>query len=148
MSLGFLSQGLPGFGIGYGGGYRTGFQTPGFGDGILDMSGMAPMGGVDITKALGAKPAGGLGLNMDTAGLALSGLGTIGNLWAAFQSQKLAKEQFKYTKGVTETNLTNSIKNYNTQLTDRANNRAIVEGRTPDQTKAYIDANSFTRYGR
>lgn len=88
-----------------------------------------------------------LGFNMDTANLALTGLSTIGNLWAAFQAQKLAKEQFKYTKGVTDTNLANQIQTYNTGLTDRANNRAIVEGRTPEQTKAYIDANSLRRYG-
>lgn len=89
-----------------------------------------------------------LGLNFDTANLALSGLSTIGNLWAAFQAQKLAKEQFKYTKGVTDTNLNNQIKTYNTGLVDRANNRAIIEGRDAAYTKNYIDSNSLSRYGK
>jgi len=102
-----------------------------------------------VTGAAGAVPrvAPELGLNMDTANLALTGLSTIGNLWAAFQAQKLAKEQFKYTKGVTETNLANQMKTYNTALTDRANNRAIVEGRDSAYTKSYIDENSLRRYG-
>lgn len=91
---------------------------------------------------------GGLGMNMDTAKLALSGIGTLGSLYGAFQAAGLAKKQFNYTRDVTETNLANQLKTYNTQLTDRANNRAIVEGRTPGETQSYIDRNQLTRYGR
>lgn len=89
-----------------------------------------------------------LGANMGTAQLALSGLGTLGGLWGAFQAASLAKKQFNYTKDVTETNMANQLKTFNTGLTDRANNRAIVEGRTPAETQAYIDTNKLTRYGR
>lgn len=91
---------------------------------------------------------GALGLNLDTAKLGLSGIGAIGSLWGAFQAASLAKKQFNYTKSVGDTNMANQLKTYNTGLTDRANNRAIVEGRTPEQTKSYIDANQLTRYGR
>lgn len=106
----------------------------------------------DVSSGIGKIPsigAGGskMGLNFDTANLALSGLNTIGSLWGAFQAAKLAKQQFKYTKRVTDTNLANQIQTYNTGLMDRANNRAIVEGRSPEQTAAYIDANSLRRYG-
>jgi hypothetical protein len=111
--------------------------------GTSGIGGVAGVGGV----AAGALGKQGLGFNMPTANLALTGLNTIGNLWAAFQAQKLAKEQFKYTKNVTDTNLANQIKTYNTGLTDRANNRAIVEGNSADQTKSYIDANQLSRYG-
>ena len=38
------------------------------------------------------------GLNMDTGKLALSGLATIGNLYAAFQANKLAKKQFNFSR--------------------------------------------------
>ena len=112
-------------------------------------SAMNPMGAVSSLGKIQAPGIGGssLGLNMPTANLALSGLSTIGNLWAAFQAQKLAKEQFNYTKGVTNTNLANQIQTYNTGITDRANNRAIVEGRSPADTKAYIDTNSLKKFG-
>jgi hypothetical protein len=86
-----------------------------------------------------------LGLNMGTANLALSGLSTIGNLWAAFQAQKLARQQFDYTKNVTDTNLANQIKTYNTTLTDRANNRSKVEGHDAGWAQGYIDTNALKR---
>ena len=88
-----------------------------------------------------------LGFNMPTANLALSGLSTIGNLWAAFQAQKLARQQFKYTKNVTDTNLANQIKSYNTTLADRSYSRAKVEGRDNTSAQSYIDSNSLRRYG-
>ena len=116
--------------------------------------GMSMSGDLAVARAGGYAPSGaggvgsGFGLNMGTAQLGLAGIGTLGNLYAAFQAQKLAKQQFKYTKNVTDTNLANQIKTYNTSLTDRANNRQIVEGRTPEETKAYVDANSLSRYGK
>lgn len=91
---------------------------------------------------------GGFGLNMDTARLGLAGIGTIGNLWGAFQAANLAKKQFNFTKDVTNTNIANQIKTFNSGLTDRANNRAIVEGRSAAETAAYIDANKLARFGR
>jgi hypothetical protein len=115
------------------------------------------IGGIDVVPKIATPGAGGLnqsifggglGANMDTAKLALSGIGTLGSLWGAFKAASLADKQFKYTRDVTETNLANQLKTYNTGLTDRANNRAIVEGRSPAETAAYIDANKLTRYGR
>ena len=134
------SSGSGGFGSMAGWGMGTG--------GGIALPSTVPTGGSTIPTATIAARAPKLGLNFDTANLALTGLSTIGNLWAAFQAQKLAKQQFNYTKNVTDTNLANQIKAYNTALTDRANNRAIVEGRSADETKSYIDANSLSRYGR
>ncbi len=83
----------------------------------------------------------GLGLNMGTANLALSGLGTIGNLYAAFQAQNLAKKQFQFTKKIGEANLANSVASYNTTLMDRARSRGKTEGQTQQQTDEYIQKN-------
>ncbi len=111
-----------------------------------NMSGALPnFGSGNVTPFRVGDPK--LGLNFDTANLALSGIGTIGSLWAAFKAQSLARDQFNYTKKITDTNLANQIQTYNAALTDRANNRAIVEGNSPEKTQAYILANSLKKYG-
>lgn len=88
-----------------------------------------------------------IGLNINTANLALSGLQTIGNLFAAFQANKLAKQQFKYTKKVTDANLGNQIQSYNTALTDRINSRYVMEGKSPEQAQSYLDVNKLRSFG-
>jgi hypothetical protein len=87
----------------------------------------------------------GLGFNMGTANLALGGLQMLGNLWGAFQAAKLAKKQFNFTKDVTNTNLANQIKSYNTAISDRARSRGVMEGQSPDQVSQYITANALSR---
>lgn len=84
-----------------------------------------------------------LGLNMDTAGLAMSGLQTLANVWGAFEARNLAKKQFNFTKDVTNTNLANQIASYNTAISDRARSRGKVEGQTSAETQAYVDKNSL-----
>lgn len=79
------------------------------------------------------------------AGLSLMGLQTIGGLWGAYQSNKLAKEQLAYTKDVGNANLNNSIKSYNTNLSDKAKFNGHVTGRSDEDTAAYIAANSLSR---
>lgn len=86
----------------------------------------------------------GLGMNLGTAQLALGGLGTIGNLWMAFNAQKLAKEQFSFQKGITNTNLANQIQSYNTSLADKINSRVAQEGGDASQAQAYVDNNKLT----
>lgn len=84
-----------------------------------------------------------LGMNLGTAQLALGGIGTLGNLWAAFQAQKLAKEQFNFTKGITNTNLANQIQSYNTALTDKITSRSFTQGDGQAVTDKYIADNSL-----
>ena len=84
-----------------------------------------------------------LGMNLGTANLVLGGIGTLGNLWAAFNAQKLAKEQFQYQKGITDTNLVNQIQSYNTALVDRIKARASVTGAGESEVNQYIADNSL-----
>lgn len=84
-----------------------------------------------------------LGMNIPTFQLGLSGLSTLGNLYGAFQANNLANSQFDYTKKITDTNLANSIKSYNTTLSDRATARGSVEGWSDAQTSDYINKNKL-----
>jgi hypothetical protein len=85
------------------------------------------------------------GLNAPTFKMGLDGLGTIGNLWGAWQANKIARDQLDYTKDVTNTNLANQIKSYNTTLEDRARARGAMEGQSAEQTQQYIDQNRLRR---
>ena len=81
--------------------------------------------------------------NLGTGQLVLGGIGTVGNLWSAWQAQKLAKEQFNYQKGITDTNLANQIQSYNTALSDRMNARGFVQGDSQSTIDQYIEENSM-----
>ena len=85
-----------------------------------------------------------LGMNIPTFQLGLGALGSLGNLYGAFQSNKLAKDQFNFAKGIANTNLNNQIKSYNTALEDRARSRAVAENRDQSTADAYIAANKLT----
>ncbi len=74
------------------------------------------------------------------ASMALGGLETLGNLWGAFQQNKLARMSLSLQKKAFKTNLANSTKVYNTALEDRIRARYATEGR-PEQADAYIDRN-------
>ena len=84
-----------------------------------------------------------LGMNIGTGQLVLGGIGTLGNLWSAWQAQKLAKEQFNYQKDITDTNLANQIQSYNTALTDRMTSRGFTQGDSQSTIDQYIEKNSM-----
>lgn len=81
--------------------------------------------------------------NIGTGQLVLGGIGAIGNLWNSWQAQKLAKEQFNYQKGITDTNLANQIQSYNTALMDRINARGYMQGDNQTTIDQYIEENSM-----
>lgn len=84
-----------------------------------------------------------LGANIPTFQLGLAGLNTVGSLYGAFQANNLAKDQFAYTKKITDTNLANQLKSYNTGLSDKATARGSVEGWSDSQTQDYINKNKL-----
>lgn len=87
----------------------------------------------------------GLGANLGTGQLALSGLASLAGLWGSLQNNKLAKEQFKFQKDFANTNLNNQIKSYNTALSDRLSSRGVAEGRTDEYTQDKINQNRLAR---
>lgn len=89
--------------------------------------------------------AGQFGFNMPTAQLGLGMLQGFGNLYGAFQANKLARDQFNFQKGMANTNMDNAIKTFNTTLEDRSRNRAFTEGRDPAEAAAYYEKNKLTR---
>ena len=84
-----------------------------------------------------------IGYNIPTLQLGMQGLGTMGNLWGTFQSNKLARDSFNFQKGMAEKNYANQIKSYNTALTDRATSRGFVQGDSTETTQQYINDNKL-----
>lgn len=114
-----------------------------------DASGVAAAGGVAGVN-VNNPAASPLGMNMGTMNLVLGGIQAIGNIWNAFQANKLAKDQFAFQKDVTETNLANQIKSYNTTLGDRIRSRAYTEGGqagglTQAGARSYMEEHSLSR---
>jgi hypothetical protein len=99
--------------------------------------------GVDFGGGSGGM---GLGFNVPTAQLALAGLSTLGNLWGGWQAQKMAKKQFKFSKGMSLANMANQVKSYNTALADRARSRQVMESQSDATRDSYVKDNSLTAY--
>ena len=104
-------------------------------------SGAAPGMGTTPGAGLGS----GLGFNIGTGQLALGGLQSLAGIFSAIQSNKLANKQFDLTKDVTNTNLNNSIKSYNTALSDRANARYFTQNQSQADADKYISDNRLSR---
>lgn len=81
------------------------------------------------------------GFNIPSAQLALGGINTAAGLWGGLQAQKLAREQFDFTKSMATKNLANQTQSYNTALSDKINARAKTQGMTAQETQAYLDKN-------
>lgn len=104
----------------------------------------SPMMGDNTAMAQQAPGGFQLGWNAPTMQLGMQGLNTIGNIWGAWQSNKLAKDQLNFTKKIANANLNNQIASYNTALEDRSRSRAAVEGQSSAEAQAYIDKNRLS----
>lgn len=95
--------------------------------------------------AAAANAGSGFGMNLGTLGTGIQGLTALSGLLQGNKALGLAKDQFKFQKGVTNTNLNNSIKSYNTALEDRLNARGAVQGDDAATTAERIDRNRLSR---
>lgn len=117
-----------------------------FGNGAVAGGGIYDGLGSFASLGDGGPQIGGGGMSgMQIANAGLAGLQTLGALWGAWQQNKMAKKQFKFTKDVTNTNLANQIKSYNTALYDRARSRAVMESQSDAVRDAYVANNSLSR---
>ena len=96
---------------------------------------------------------GGIGFNSRTLGAGLTGLQTIGGIWAALGQQKAMKKQLKFAVQSANTNNANQVASYNTAIGDRAAALASAtrKGDTPADLAAagqvvanYNDKNRLT----
>lgn len=119
-----------------------GISTPEVGQ-LPTTTGGVPMPGAENPMATP------LGANLGTAQVAISGLGALTNLWMGFQANKLAKKQFKASQAFADANFVNSMKSYNTALSDRARARGYTEGQSQSEIDSYVDKNKLvdTRKG-
>lgn len=85
------------------------------------------------------------GANMPTVQAGLGALTSLAGLFQGMQANKLARDQFRFTRDVTNTNLNNSITSYNTALSDRANARAKTQGDSDAERDSYVAANRLSR---
>ena len=110
-------------------------------------TGMAPSGAAIAEPGgfLSSLQSQGLGFNIPTLQLGFGALQGLGNLWGGIQTNRLARDNFRLTKDVTNTNLNNSIQSYNTALDDRIRARAAVNGMSAGEVDAYLAKNRLTR---
>ena len=83
----------------------------------------------------------GFGMNMPTLQFGLSALTGLGNLYGAYQSNKLANKSFDYSKSMADKNYKNTVASYNTALEDQRNVRGVMEGKSQAQVQSEIDRN-------
>lgn len=126
----------------YATGYDSGFDQMGnIADGLEQLSGVDPALQNQVLRSeLGVNEASMANLNRQnqpltgwakgaqTFGTVAQGLAGLGQIYLGYQAMKQQKKAFEFNKGVTNTNLNNSIMDYNRRLNDTLANRALNNG--------------------
>lgn len=89
--------------------------------------------GVDTNALLAmltkrGEPLTGFAKHANTFGTIADGLAGLGGMYLGYQNMKQQKKAFEFNKGVTNTNLNNSIMDYNRRLEGTLQNRALNNG--------------------
>ena len=136
MASDLSSLGSGTFNLGQGSipGFNTGFDTDAYLADLTRYSGGALDNAPKVTDN-------GFGMNMPTFQLGLSGLMGLGNLYGAYQSNKLANKSFDYSKATADKNYKNTVASYNTALEDQRNVRGVMEGKSQAQVQSEIERN-------
>lgn len=71
-------------------------------------------------------------------------VGSIGGIYSGLQQLSLAKKAFKAQQKMAEKNYANTVKSYNTALTDRATSRGVMQSQSQDQVNNYINENKLS----
>ena len=80
----------------------------------------------------------GMASMFDWSKLGLGAAVSMANLYNGWQAGKLAKQQFEYSKGLSDTNLYNSATNYNAALESQAKSAGIMNGTSDADVAARI----------
>ena len=123
-------------------GYNSGFDEMGnIAGGLEQLSGVDPALQNQVLRSqLGLneasmanfnrqnQPLTGWAKGAQTFGSIAQGLSGLGQIYLGYQAMKQQKKAFEFNKGVTNTNLNNSIMDYNRRLNDTLANRALNNG--------------------
>ncbi len=74
-------------------------------------------------------------------GMAFGGVQALGNLWNAYNQNKMAKQQFNFQKDAYRTSLADNRQTYNSALEDRIRSRYNTEGRSSNEADTYLQKN-------
>lgn len=80
-----------------------------------------------------------LGKYGDMAKFGIGAATGIGNIYTSLAGLKLAKDQFKFTKGMAEKNLANQTKAYNSELYNRERSRLGASGYSQEEKDRLIN---------
>lgn len=118
-------------------GFNTSFDSDAY---LADLTRYSGGALDDATKVTDS----GFGMNLPTFQLGLSGLMGLGNLYGAYQSNKLANKSFAASSAMAKDNYRNTVTSYNTALEDQRNVRGVMEGKSQAQIQSEIERNRLT----
>ena len=101
---------------------------------------------LDIARQAAAPPSK-WSTGASTFGSVAQGLSGLASIYLGYQNMKQQKEAFKFNKEVTNTNLNNSITDYNRRLGETLTNRALNNGQGAGWVSSELSKYSAKRSG-